>query len=210
MPTRLTILVMMGVSMLLVIVVHEMRKRSHRPRLLTAAIAALLMFELLPAPRTLSSAEIPRAYQIIASDPRPVRVLSLPFGLRDGVSSRGNYSASSQFYQTFHEKRLIGGYLSRLPADSEARYRGNSLLRALMRYSEGTPVPDHLRESALDRGPRTVNRLQIGYVVIDLSRSPKDLIDFAREAMDLTLISSDDRYELYRTTFAPPLATDLR
>jgi hypothetical protein len=210
MPTRLTILVMMGVSMLLVMVVHEMRTRSQRPRLVTAAIAALLMFELLPAPRALSSAEIPLPYQIIAKDPRPVRVLSLPFGLRDGVSSRGNYSASSQFYQTFHEKRLVGGYLSRLPADSEMRYRGNNLLRALMRYSEGTPVPDHLRESALDRGSRTVNRLQIGYVVIDRSRSPKELIEFAREAMDLTLISSDDRYDLYRTSIAPPLTDDPR
>ena len=210
MPTRLTILVMMGVSMLLVMVVHEMRTRSQRPRLLTAAIGALLMFELLPAPRALSSAEIPLPYQIIAKDPRPVRVLSLPFGLRDGVSSRGNYSASSQFYQTFHEKRLVGGYLSRLPADSEMRYRGNSLLRALMRYSEGTPVPEHLRESALDRGSRTVNRLQIGYVVVDRSRSPKELIEFAREAMDLTLISSDDRYELYRTSIAPPLTDDPR
>ncbi len=34
-----------------------------------------------------------RVYDLIAADPRPVRVLSLPFGVRDGVSSRGNFSA---------------------------------------------------------------------------------------------------------------------
>ena len=83
---------------------------------------------------------------MVAADPRPVRVLSLPFGLRDGLSSRGNYSSSSQFYQTFHEKRLVGGYISRLPGDSVERYRRNTTLRVLLRLSEGTPVEPELYE----------------------------------------------------------------
>ena len=104
-PTRMTIVVMLGVSMLLVMALQHLRSRTRHPRLLLTAVAALLMFELLPAPRTLHSAEIPEVYRMVAADPRPIRVLSLPFGLRDGLSSRGNHSSSSQFYQTFHEKR---------------------------------------------------------------------------------------------------------
>ena len=123
MPTRLTIVVMLGVSMLLAMAVQHLRSRSRHPQLVVAGIGALLLFELLPAPRTLHSAEIPTVYRMIAADPRPIRVLSLPFGLRDGLSSRGNYSSSSQFYQTFHEKRLVGGYISRLPRRSIERYR---------------------------------------------------------------------------------------
>jgi hypothetical protein len=205
MPTRLAVLVMMGVAMMFAMVIQEMRSQSRHPRLYTVLIAALLVFELLPAPRALNSAVIPAPYQFIAQDPRPIRVMSLPFGLRDGISSRGNYSASSQFYQTLHEKALVGGYLSRLPGDSFARYRGNSTLRVLLRYSEGTPVDDALLAVGLERGRRNVERLRIGYVVIDRKRSSTDLIAFARSAMQLTFVSSDGVLDLYRTPLAPPL-----
>jgi hypothetical protein len=205
MPTRLTVLVMLGAAMLLAMVVQELRARSRRPLLVTVGIAAALLFELLPAPRTLHSAEIPEAYRIVARDPRPVRVLSLPFGLRDGLIGRGRYSPASQYYQTYHHKRLVGGYLSRLPGDSVARYRGNSTLRVLMRLSEGTPVDDDLMRMGMNRGLRTVQRLHIGYVVIDRRRSAPELIGFAKKALGLMLVSSDGTLELYRTSAAPPL-----
>jgi hypothetical protein len=205
MPTRLTILVMLGVSMLLVMAIQELRKRSGWPRLVAAGIAVLLMFELLPAPRTLHSAEVPGVYRIVAADPRPIRVLSLPFGLRDGLTSRGNYSASYQFYQTVHEKRLVGGYISRLPGDSIARYRGNPILRVLLRLSEGSSVEPSLLDEALERAPRTLERLQIGYVVVDSRSASPELQLFAMRAFQLSLVSSDGPLNLYRTPIAPPL-----
>jgi len=204
MPSRMGIVVTMGVAMLLAMAVQAMRARSRRPRAYTALVGALLIFELLPAPRLLNDATVPAPYRFIAADPRPVRVLSLPFGLRDGLSSRGNYSASSQYYQTVHGKGLIGGYLSRLPGDSVARYRRNSTLRVLIRYSEGTPVEDALLAAAIERGPRNVERLRIGYVVIDRNRSSAELIAFAKTALNLTYMSSDGTLDLYHTTLAPP------
>jgi hypothetical protein len=204
-PTRITILVMLGVSMLLAMAVHHLRSRSRHPRLVAAAIAALLLFELLPAPRTLHSAAIPEVYRIVAADPRPIRVLSLPFGLRDGINSRGNYSSSSQFYQTFHEKRLVGGYISRLPGGSIDRYRNNPTLRVLLRLSEGTPVEPELYARALEQADRTLDRLQIGYVVIDPIRCAPELVAFAHRAFPMTLVAKSDALELYRTKIAPPL-----
>jgi len=204
-PTRLSIVVMLCVSMLLAMAVHHLRSRSRHPRLLVGALGALLLFELLPAPRTLHSAEIPEVYRIVAADPRPVRVLSLPFGLRDGISSRGNYSASSQFYQTFHEKRLVGGYISRLPGGSVDRYRRNSTLRVLLRLSEGTPVEPELYQDALQNADRNLDRLDIGYVVIDTSRCAPELMAFAHRVFDLTLVTKSGELELYRTTAAPEL-----
>ena len=204
MPSRLSILVTMGVAMLLAMVVQEIRARSRRPHAYTVLVGALLIFELWPAPRRLNDATVPAPYRFIAEDPRPLRVLSLPFGLRDGLKSRGNYSASSQFYQTVHEKGLIGGYLSRLPGDSIERYRGNFTLRVLMRYSEGTPVDDALLATGLERGPRNVEQLKIGYVVINRERSSAELIAFAKSALNLTYMSSDGVLDLYHTPLAPP------
>ena len=204
-PTRMTIVVMLGVSMLLVMALQHLRSRARHPRLLLTAVAALLMFELLPAPRTLHSAEIPEVYRMVAADPRPIRVLSLPFGLRDGLSSRGNYSSSSQFYQTFHEKRLVGGYISRLPGGSVERYRRNTTLKVLMRLSEGMPVEPELYERALNQADRALERLQIGYIVVDRHRSSPELIDFAQRAFKMTLVLDEGSLELYRTPVAPPL-----
>ena len=206
MPTRMAILVMLGVSMILAMALVEIRKRSRRPWLATAIVGALLAFELLPAPRTLHSAELPAVYRPIVSDPRPVRVLSLPFGLKDGLGSRGNYSATSQFYQTFHEKRLVGGYISRLPADSVERVRGNPTLRVLLRMSEGTAVDPALLESGLQNAARTLRRLQIGYVVIDRARTKPELRQFAERAFALTPVMSEGSLDLYRTPIAPPLS----
>jgi hypothetical protein len=203
MPTRLTILVMLGLSMLLAWAVHHLRTRSTRPQLLTATIGLLLIAELLPAPRALHSAEIPAVYKVIAADPRPVRVLSLPFGLKDGLSSRGNYSSSSQFYQTFHEKRLVGGYVSRLPRGSIENYRANSLVRVLMRLSEGSVVDDELYERALSRADRYLERLQIGYIVIDPARCSPELLAFAHGVFKTRFVARADGLELYRTPLAP-------
>jgi hypothetical protein len=204
MPTRMTILVMLAVSVLLVFAIHDLRTRTRYPRLLTFGIALLLFFELLPAPRTLHSAVLPEPYRIVSKDPRRVRVLSLPFGLRDGLSSRGNYSSITQFYQTFHEKPLVGGYISRLPGDSISRYRGNSTLRVLMRISEGTEVTPEMLTTAAQNADRTMHRLQVGYVVIDLRRTPVALREFVLSAFPLTLVWSDPSYELYRTPIASP------
>ena len=204
MPTRLTIVVMLGISMLLAFAVHHLRSRSRHPQLLTAAIAALLIVELFPAPRTLHSAEIPTVYRMIAADPRPIRVLALPFGLRDGLSSRGNYSSSSQFYQTFHEKRLVGGYLSRLPGPSMAAYRNNTLMGVLLRLSEGEPVEPERYERALARSDRYLERLQVGYVVIDPAHCSPELVAFAKRVFQTTFVTKADGLELYRTPLAAP------
>jgi hypothetical protein len=199
MPTRMTVLVMMGVSMLLVFAVAHIRQQSRRSRLVAAAIAVLLVFELLPSPRPLYSAEIPGVYHVIAADPRPIKVINLPFGLKDGLSERGAFSAKYQYFQTLHEKALIGGYLSRLPDGAIGRYRKNILVKTMLRLSEGTPLLPGMEEEALDRGPEFVKRMHVAYVVMDTGLCSPELVSFAKRAFDLTPVAVDGSFELYRT-----------
>ena len=199
MPTRMTVLVMMGVSMLLAMAVAHLRQEARRPRVVVAVVAVLLVFELLPSPRPLFSAEIPGVYRIIAADPRPIRVLNLPFGLKDGLSERGTFSARYQYFQTLHEKALIGGYLSRLPDGAIGRYRRNIVVKTLLRLSEGTPLDPGMEEEALSRGPEFVKRTHVAYVVIDTGLCSPELISFAKRAFGLTPVAVDRPFELYRT-----------
>jgi hypothetical protein len=199
MPTRMTVLVMMGVSMLLVLAIAHLRQQSQRSRLVVAAIAVLLVFELLPSPRPLYSAEIPGVYQVIAADPRPVKVITLPFGLKDGLSERGAFSARYQYFQTMHEKALIGGYLSRLPDGAIVRYRRNIVVRTLLRLSEGRALDPAMEQEAVRLGPAFINKTHVGYVVIDTGLCSAELVSFAKRAFGLTPVTVDGSFELYRT-----------
>jgi hypothetical protein len=206
MPTRLTIVVMLGVSMLLAMAVAHLRQRSGRPRQLVAVIVALLIVELIPSPRPVYSAAVPAVFRLIGDDPRPVRVMNLPFGLRDGLSERGAYSAKSQYFQTVHEKPLIGGYLSRLPDDAIPRYRRNPVIRVLLRLSEGRELEPGMEDDALAEASEFVHFSHLGYVVIDTGMCSPELIAFVKRAFPLEFVASDGPVELYRTPAASPVA----
>jgi hypothetical protein len=205
MPTRLTIVVMLGVSMLFAMALAHLRQHSGRPRLLIGVITALLIVELIPSPRPVYSAAVPSVNRFIAADPRPVRVMNLPFGLRDGLSERGAYSAKNQYLQTVHEKALIGGYLSRLPDDAIPRYRRHPLVRVLLRLSEGRELEPGMEEAALAAAPQFVHASHLGYLVIDSGMCSPELIAFVKRAFPLQFVASDGPVELYRTPAASPL-----
>ena len=201
MPARLSIVVMLFFSLLFAAALKRIAAahRAQRPWVL-AGVGGLLLFELAPFPRTLYSATIPRIYETIAADPRAVRVLEIPFGIRDGLSSYGNFSAASQFYQTLHEKPLIGGYLSRVPRSEISTHRIQRMLDGLIRLSEGEVLGEHERSRLRTRGPGFVERGRIGYVVIDMNRTSPDNAAFLEDALRLELIGEDDGRRLYRTT----------
>lgn len=199
MPTRFSVLVIFGVAVLVALALRDLRQRWKRPAMATAVAAALLLVELVPAPRPMHTARVSPLYDVIAADPRPIRVLQLPFGLRDGVSSAGNYSAEYQFYQTAHHKQLIGGYVSRLPQNEVERYRRIRLFRTLIDLSAGEEVS----EGRLARTAVTANQmlrsLEVGYVVINTTRCTPQLVDFATSVFDMTYVGTDGPLTLYRT-----------
>jgi len=203
-PTRFSIVAALGLAILLAGALAALGRRFPRHRQLVAAtVGALLIFELAPAPRPLYSATVPSVYQTIAADPQPVRVLELPFGVRDGTFSVGDFSARSLFYQTAHEKRLIGGYLSRISAKRVNEMRSQPTLDALVIMSEGgTLTPPHAAWIR-SRGPTFIANANIGYVVADDARTPPHLVDFVVGAWELEEIGRDAGVTLYRPRSRP-------
>ena len=144
------------------------------------------------------SAEISPIYDFIASDPREVRILSLPFGVRDGVSSAGNFGASSQFNQTRHGKALIGGYLSRISARRVEKMRKDyPTLDALIKLSEPAPLGPEVAATLRERGDRLVSQANLGYVVIDAHFIPDDRARMVIEAFRLRPVATDQQLTLY-------------
>jgi hypothetical protein len=196
-PTRLSVLVILGTAVLLAFAVRALRARASRPWVPPVLVGGLLLVELMPAPREIHHVRVAGFYKQIAADPRPVRVLHLPFGLRDGLSSTGDYSPSAQFLQTFHGKPLVGGYLSRLPAGGVSSYRRIRLFRLLFDLSERRPVDSVRMESAIEEAHLRRLGLQIGYVVVDTTRASPQLVEFAKSALDLQWVATDEGQQLY-------------
>ena len=203
-PARFTTVVMLVVSVLFAAALAWLAsRRPDRRRLILSAVALLLVFELLPFPRVLYSAEVPRVYRHVKAAPDDTRVLELPFGVRDGTSSIGNFSARSQFFQTYHHKMLMGGYLSRVSRRRIAEIRRYEMLDALITLSEGKLLEPRREARLIAEGPSFARRSRLNFVVIDCDRAPPALREFAKRALRLEHVETDGPFELYRSMRSP-------
>lgn len=199
MPTRFAIVAALGLSLLFALALAQISQRWPRQRRrVLLGIGAVLVFELWPGPRPLYSAAVPAVYDHVRDDPRPVRILELPFGVRDGVTSEGDFSARYQFYQTAHGKRLMGGYLSRVSSRRFGEVRESPMLSALMSLSGGQRIGADEQATLIADAPDFISRAQLGWVVIHPSRTPPALQDFAVRALSLERIAEDGDAVLYR------------
>lgn len=198
-PARFSVVLMLIVAVVFAAALAWLGQRSPRRRaVMLAVVSALLVFELLPVPRVLHSAEVPSIYRRIAVAPGNDRVLDLPFGLRDGTSSYGNFSARSQFFQTIHQKPLAGGYLSRISQKRVAAARRDPMVNALMILSEGGELDPALDAKLTPLGPSFASSARIGFVVIDRQQASAALRDFAIRTFRLQPVEADGTFELYR------------
>lgn len=205
-PTRFAVVASIGVSVLMAGALASLGARwPERRRMIGALAAMLLIFELWPAPRTLYSAEISPIYDRIAADPRPVRVLVLPLGVRDGTWETGNFRPRTLFNQTRHGKAIIGGYLSRVsPRRVQKMRKDYPTLDALITLSENAPIDPGIKTRLDERGDRLVTQGNVGYVVIDSRFVPPDRAQLVIDALKLREVQRDRHLTLYVPTSNPP------
>jgi hypothetical protein len=200
-PSRFVVLVALLVAILFALALSAIGQRwPRRRRLVLALVTAGLLFELSPVPRTLYSGAPPAVFRTVAADPRPdIRVLSLPFGLRDGTSSLGNFNPLTQYLQTIHGKRLVGGYLSRVTREQKQFNLRYPVLQSLITLSEPgvTVLPEAQRRLAFASRDRFLLASNLAYVVTDDAHTSAALRAHAMELFRLEQIASADGYTLY-------------
>jgi hypothetical protein len=198
MPARFSVLIVLAVAVLFAEALARLRTRApSRARTLIAVVGVLLVFELLPVPRRLFSAELPAFLHTIAADPRPGHVLNVPFGIRDGLSSIGNFSAMALYFQTQHGKPIAGGYLSRVSQIRKDRNLSDPTTAALIAKSEGRTLTDDERAAARGAAAAFLERSQIRWVVMEHARTSTALHDFAIDVLQLTPKEDSGAYTLY-------------
>jgi hypothetical protein len=200
MPQRFAIVLMMAFAVIFALAVAHIADRFPRRRALLSFLGVLLAFELAPMPRRAPTAPIPGIYRIIAADPRDVAVLGIPFGVADGEGGEGRYNPASQFYQTVHLKRIVGGSLSRITQNEHHRQRSGPVRHALLLLSERSPLDRQDYEAAKEAAPRFVSTARLGYVIVDKHAASPELRQFVIDIFGLVKMAESDDRELFRPT----------
>jgi hypothetical protein len=212
-PSRFAVLAVLGLSILFASALRALLGRlaglkvgaAYARPIAGSVIAIALAMELIPAPRVLYSAEVPEVYKLIAAtDDETGRVLELPTGVRDGISSAGRVSAASQYFQTRHHRPLVGGYVSRVSTWRMRENRRAPVLRAIFELSEGRIPSADLISSARAGRDAFLRRTCVRFVVVDKRRASKELRDFARDALKVMLVHEDAAYQLLTPVDPPP------
>jgi hypothetical protein len=199
-PARFSVVLMLALAVMVATALTWLTRRyPARRRAILLAVGVALAFELLPAPVSLHSAEIPSLYRHVAAAPRGVKLLELPFGIRDGTSSVGNFTARTQFYQTAHGKTIMGGYLSRLSPRRVDELRADPVRNALAILSENRRLTPQQEADLLARGLAFVRAWNIRYVVIDRDASSNVLLGMAIKAFRLDHVETNGALSLYVT-----------
>jgi hypothetical protein len=197
-PARFAVLVALVVAVMFGAALAWLgRRHPESRRRLLATAGVLLAFELLPAPMTLYSAAVPSIYQRVAAAPSDVRVLELPFGVRDGTSSAGNFTSRTQFFQTMHEKAVVGGYLSRVSGWRRRQMREHPVMNALMILSENAALTTEQQNQLAAGAAEFVRTRRIAFVVVDRGRASAALRDTAIAAFNLQRVETDGALDLY-------------
>ena len=108
----------------------------------------------------------------------------------------GDFGAQTQYYQTLHQKGLIGGYLSRVHSSVKEFYEKVPVMSALMRLSEGQPLQPEQIDLALGSADDFLRRSNLGYVVWRKQAANPELRAFATRLFGLTTVQEADGYEL--------------
>jgi hypothetical protein len=107
--------------------------RSMHPLVYLSAclLATCVILEHLAVPLPTTDARIPEIYRKIGAERGEFAVMQLPLGWRDSYGALGSEQTNLQYFQTGHGKPIIGGNISRAPADKLGYFARIPLFKAL-------------------------------------------------------------------------------
>jgi hypothetical protein len=133
---------------------------------ISGLIISLFVFENLSIPIPTINVKIPSFYQQLRQDENNYTILELPFALSTSFYTLGEVTTSAklQYYQTVHQKYLLGGYISRVP---ESYYKYYSRIVGLdYLINPLKPIENKDVLSIKQAVASNFNKLNIKYIII--------------------------------------------
>lgn len=194
-PGRAMVVVILAVAALAALGVAQLRRRG-LSRVTCAALAVLVLLELWPGGFPLTELDRSPLYEAVRIHPASGSVLELPMGIRDGFGETGKLDHRALWYQTIHERKLLGGFVARLPRSTARAYATDPLLSALLAASSDRtssltpPLPGR------DDAARALRALDVRFIVLNRREAPSALANWLDGVPSVRLGTHDGR-EVY-------------
>lgn len=185
---RFFVIATLGYSVLAGYGFSELLKyKPERKKLIFTIVGFLLIFEYLCIPYPTTQVNVPDFYYKISNDTNNYAVLEIPQN-----SNAGYMDFQYLYYQTIHNKPLVGGYAARYPANVSDFQRKTPFIKELQYYSLG--AKDILQENVTDIGTSVLNANNIRYVIIHKNQLSSEQLDFVNDLLNKTLKTEPEIY----------------
>jgi hypothetical protein len=199
-PGRAIVVTYLALAVLTAVAAADWRAKSRRGFLVAIAVAFAVIADYLPAPLPLVRLDRPAVYEKLRDRVEEGAVCELPLGLRDGFGVRGAFDDGVLFYQTIHQRPLVGGFVARLPRGVIAAYYSDPLLAGFLSLSTSEETEDTRalpdRQLASDK----LGENGIRFIVLDRSKASAKLVEYVERVLPLTLIADENQRSLYIVT----------
>lgn len=150
--------------------------------------AIILIIELIPRKiNFLDRNEVPGYYSHLSYQPVG-GILIIPFGIGDGKKSYGHFFDVKQlFYQEVHQKKIVGGYVSRIPDETFQLFLEDGFLKKITALQEDekgiAPSPDEATVFMLNFHPT--------YLIVKPAYVSDTMLSFIEKSMAKYIIKQE-------------------
>jgi hypothetical protein len=157
------------------------------------ALVAFGLVESIAAPLSLARMPDLGVYKHLGGTLTDTRVLSVPFGVRDGFKQRGALQHGDLYAQFQFPHSIVGGFLARIPPSTWTWYETTEPFRTLLDLSDAqTPSPVPTCAQIAD-GLRAAG---VSHVVVTRQSASSSLTAFV-ERFPLRLVADDGQRSLF-------------
>jgi len=168
---------------------------------LTIFFSVLILTEYIALPFRLQEVSIPPVYAQIKMDPEQFTLLELPLWWTSGHRVEGNPVTIIEYYQTFHEKRILNGSVSRVPDALFDYYLDFPGIKYLINVEQLPDSSDLDKNLVIDRWQKD---LGIKYIVIHKKYFTADefwrIKNYLENNLGLESVYDDEGEVLYNLT----------
>lgn len=214
-PNRFSVVLMLSLAVLAGFGAYWLLRKLGRSSVLLVSgsflLVALLLFEHWSVPLPLTDARIPPVYEQVVADPEDFAVLQLPMGWRNSFGVQGAESTQTQYYQTYHHKRLLSGNISRNPPFKFDYFEQVPILDSLITIQTYGEVDAERRAADRVTADEFVGFYDIRYVVVApgiAGRPPyvdtrDEVVAYVEEVLPVERIYGQEGWLLYRVEQPP-------
>ncbi len=138
---------------------EKFNKKSYKfKKIMITIFLCLILLEYLNIPVPMSETKIPGFYNQLKKDTENYAILEIP----DIPHFAGHY----MYYQTFHEKELINGYVSRSPPGAEKFMISTPIIDQLTNISTKKIVLENITNEDIIKGKSILKDYNIRYIIL--------------------------------------------